>query len=67
MRNQVVRIPRHAVKYAGIEDNDVALAVVVEMVLGKVVVIVETIVVCGVHIRLCRFDRLLGLALERVE
>lgn len=54
VRNQVVRIPCHAVKLTSIEDNDIALAVVVEMILGKVIVIVDVVFGHGVYIRLRR-------------
>ena len=43
--HQIVRTPSVAVKCTGIEDNDIALAVVVEMVLGKVVIIFEADVI----------------------
>ena len=62
-----MRIPCHAVKLASIEDNDIALAVVVEMVLGVVIVIVDVVFGHRVHIRLCRLNCLLGLTLEGIE
>ena len=60
-------IPCHAVKLASIEDNDIALAVVVEMILGVVIVIVDVVLRHGVYIRLCRPNCLLCLTLERVK
>ena len=50
VRNQVVRIPCHAVKLASIEDNDIALAIVVEMIPSVVIVIVDVVFGHKVHI-----------------
>lgn len=67
VRNQVVRIPCHAVKLASIEDDDIALAIVVEMIPGVVIVIVDVAFGRRVNIRLCRLNCLLGLTLEGVN